>query len=132
MAPLAAFATHADFSQDSCRRGVVSEMASEDSVQLKSLESILNHNPGCFRGIALPPIRDTNPVAQFGATMVGFDPKSHAAAQRVALTQDNAQPQATAIQEFLLRAGDKVLSVGLSVGMRNAQRGRRHFARADK
>src|ERR1700674_2194685 len=132
MAALAAFAAHADFSQDSCRRGVISEMTCKNSVHSKRLESIFHHRPGSFGGIALSPIRDTNPVAKFGATMVGFDPKSHASAQRVALTQDNAQPQATAIQEFLLRAGDKVLSVGLGIRMWNAQRGRRHFAGADQ
>ncbi len=132
MAALAAFVAHADFYQDSCRGKVVNEMARENPVQLKSLESILHHRPGRFRGIASPPMRDTNPVAKFGATMVGFDPKSHAAAQRITLTQDNAQAQAAAARELLLRAGDKVLSVGLGVGMRNPQRGRRHFARADE
>ena len=116
MAALAAFVAHADVYQDSCRGKVVNEMARENPVQLKSLESILHHRPGRFRGIASPPIRDTNPVAKFGTTMVGFDPKSHAAAQRITLTQDNAQAQAAAARELLLRAGDKVLSVGLSVG----------------
>jgi hypothetical protein len=82
--------------------------------------------------ISPSPIRDTYPVAQFGAMMFGFDPKSHAAAERVTLTHNNAQPQATAVQEFLLRARDKVLGVGLGVRMRNAQRGSRHFARADE
>jgi hypothetical protein len=132
MGALAAFVAHADFFQDSCRRNVVSEMACENSVQLKRSESILHQRPGCFRGIAFPPMRDTDPVTKFGATMVGFDPKSHAAAQRVTLTQHDAEAQATAAQEFLLRVGDKVLSVGFGVRMWNAQRGRRHFARADK
>src|ERR1700693_1648028 len=112
MAALAAFVAHADFSQDSCRGGVISEMTCKNSVHSKRLESIFHHRPGSFGGIALSPIRDTNPVAKFGATMVGFDPQSHAAAQRGTLTHDNAQPQATAVQELLLRAAHKVLSVG--------------------
>ncbi len=129
---LAAFVAHTDFSQDSCRRKVVSEMARKNPVQSKSLESIFHHRSGRFRGIAPPPMRHPDPVAEFGATMIGFDSQSHTAAQRATLTQHNAQAQATAVQEFLLRAGDKVLSVGLGVGMRNAQRGRRHFAGADE
>src|SRR6202521_3758639 len=64
MAALASFMPHADFSQDSCRGKVVSEMARENPVQLKSLESILHHRPGRFRGIASPPMRDTNPEAK--------------------------------------------------------------------
>ena len=64
--------------------------------------------------------------------MVGFDPQSHAAAQRVTRAQHNAQAQAAAAREILLRGSDEVPSVGLGVGMRNAQRGRRHFASADK
>src|SRR5216683_3551839 len=115
MSAQASFVAHADLSQDSCRRGVVNEMTSENPVQLRSLESIFHQRPGCFGGIAFPPVRDTNPVAEFSATMVGFDPKSHAAAQRVTLTQNNAQAQATAAREILLRAGDKVPSVGLGI-----------------
>ena len=132
MAALAAFVPHADFSQDSCRPKVVSEMARENPVQSKSLESIFHNRSGRFRGIALSPIRDIDPIPKFGATMVGFGPKSHPAAQRVTLTHDNAQPQAAAVQEFLLHARHKVLSVRLGVRMRNAQCGRRHFAGADK
>src|SRR5260370_33045459 len=64
--------------------------------------------------------------------MVVFDRKPEPAAERVPLTHKNAQAQAAAVREFLLRAGDKVLSVGLGVGMRNAKRGRRHFAGADE
>ena len=46
-------------------------MACENSVQLKSLESILHHGLGSLRGIALSPMTHPNPVAEFGPTMIG-------------------------------------------------------------
>src|ERR1700675_4836943 len=54
MAAPSSFVAHADFSQHSCRRGVVHEMASENPMQSKHLEPIVHHGRGCLRGIAFP------------------------------------------------------------------------------
>src|SRR5260370_32127526 len=74
-------------------------------------ESRIHIAPSPWRGIASPPMRDTNPVAKCGTTMVGFDPKSHTAAHRITLTQANSQAQAPAARELLLPPAANVLTL---------------------
>src|SRR5208337_856990 len=132
MSAQAAFVAHADFSQDSARCRVVSKMAGENSMQPQSSESIIHHDPRRFCGIAISPIGHADPVPKFGATMLGLDHEPYAAAKRFTLAQDDPESQALTVRQVLPRTDDKVPSVFLGVGMRNAQRSRRHFTSADK
>src|SRR5258708_30972075 len=94
MSALSTFVPHTDFSQDFRRRGVVNKMARKNPMQPKRLEPTFQHGSSRFHCIAFPPIRDTDPVPKFRATMVRVDAQSHPAAQRSTLTDDNDQSQA--------------------------------------
>ena len=84
MLPPAAFVFHADLLHHAPRSRIAFQVARMHTMQVQLGERIIKHRLGRLGGIPAVPIRFADPVPEFGATMVGFNPQPHAAAKAAA------------------------------------------------
>src|SRR5438270_11804593 len=97
-------------------------------MQMKHFKTIAQHFSRGFGRVALAPIRQAEPVSNFGMLMLRIDAKADAADLPAVSAQSDCQPQFISI----LSESKKSSGVLFGIGMSNAQRRRRDFARSDQ
>src|SRR5215469_7023278 len=118
MFALAAFVAHAQLAQNVSRRRIVLEMRGKDAVQAEIAESEAQHFAPGLGGVTLSPIRDSQPIAEFGVLVMSIDAQADAADLPPVAAQGNGQPDLVGI----LRYDQKPARILVAVGIRNAQR----------
>src|SRR5579859_1833091 len=79
MFPLAAFIAHAELLQNPAGRGIVLEMRGEDAMQTEVFESVAQDFTRGLGGVALAPVWNAQPVAQFAVLMLRLQAQADAA-----------------------------------------------------
>lgn len=125
-----AFVAHAEFGENPGGGGIVGHAGGGDAVQLQGFESVANHGLGSLGGIAVSPVGNADPVAEFGMVVLGFDPEADAAAEHAVSAQRDGAADFVVGLVKCVGFGDEIFRVFFGIGMRDAQGHGRHIARA--
>src|SRR5579863_379255 len=126
--PRATLMLHADLAEDVSGGLVAFEVRGENAVEIELLESITDDGAGGLGGIAMAPVGDAKPVAEFSSLVlhVGMEADAAAEAPIAAIADGEAE------FVFFGDSGEKFTSVFFFVRIRNAQGGSGDLAGTDQ
>ncbi len=88
-------------------------------MQLENIEAVGDDGLRGFGAVAVSPIRNANPEAQFGSLVLAVDSKADCPAQFIALDQHDGKRDGLTASAFRAPEGNKLPGMGFGMRMRN-------------
>ncbi len=119
---------HPEFQENSGGGGIAGHAHRGDAMEFEVVESVANHGAACLAGVAVSPVGDADPVAEFGLLMFRLEHEANASAELAAVAEGDGEPEFVG----LARVDEEVAGVSFGIGVSDAQSCGGNFSRAQQ